>query len=321
MELKDIRQPRSRFRKVNRVDLVTMSIAREAALLDLGDRMRTVDDYVDMFDVSRGTVQKALSRLENSGAVSIEKRGVLGSFLKDRDRDILWYEAAWDHVTGAGAISRTRRQEALASSVYTAFEEAKVPLSLAYLQGSLRRVQGLLVNQYDFVLASKCAADLILQQYTGQIEIAITLKPYSYLSGYTIVTRVGGRVEDAKRVGIDSNSPDHAIVTRRVFGDRVEKGEADFVDIHFTKMPTATAMSYIDAFIFNRDVMDFVLNVPPLDLHEIPFDLDLAELTRAVVLTSTNNYRVDDFLRKILQPDALATIQREVMEGKRLPIL
>jgi DNA-binding transcriptional regulator YhcF (GntR family) len=217
MELKDIRQPRSRFRKVNRVDLVTMSIAREAVLLDLGDRMRTVDDYVDMFDVSRGTVQKALSRLENSGAVSIEKRGVLGSFLKDRDRDILWYEAAWDHVTGAGAISRTRRQEALASSVYTAFEEAKVPLSLAYLQGSLRRVQGLLANQYDFVLASKCAADLILQQYTGQIEIAIALKPYSYLSGYTIVTRVGGGVEDAKRVGIDSNSPDHAIVTRRVF--------------------------------------------------------------------------------------------------------
>ena len=44
MELKDIRQPRSRFRKVNRVDLVTMSIAREAVLLDLGDRMRTVDD-------------------------------------------------------------------------------------------------------------------------------------------------------------------------------------------------------------------------------------------------------------------------------------
>ncbi len=321
MEQKNIRQPRSRFRKVNRVDLVTMSIAREAVLLDLGDRMRTVDDYVDMFDVSRGTVQKALSRLENSGAVSIEKRGVLGSFLKDRDRDILWYEAAWDHVTGAGAISRTRRQEALASSVYTAFEEAKVPLSLAYLQGSLRRVQGLLANQYDFVLASKCAADLILQQYTGLIEIAITLKPYSYLSGYTIVTRVGCRVEDAKRVGIDSNSPDHAIVTKRIFSDRVEKGETDFIDIHFTKMPTATAMGHIDAFVFNRDVMDFVLNIPPLDLHEIPFELDLAELTRAVVLTSTNNYRVDDFLRKILQPDALATIQSEVMEGKRLPIL
>ncbi len=321
MEQKNIGQPRSRFRKINRVDLVTMSIARETILLDIGDRMRTVDDYVDLFDVSRGTVQKALSRLENSGAVSIEKRGVLGSFLKGRDRDILWYEADWHHVTGAGAISRTRRQEALASSVYTAFEEAKIPLSLAYLQGSLRRVQGLLANQYDFVLASKCAADLILRQYEDQIEIAIALEPFSFLSGYTIVTRVGCKVEDAKRVGIDSNSPDHAIVTKRVFSDRVEKGETDFVDLHFTKMPTATAMGHIDAFVFNRDVMDFVLNIPPLDLHEIPFELDLAELTRAVVLTSTNNYRVDDFLRIILQPDALATIQSEVMEGRRLPIL
>ncbi len=321
MEQKNIGQPRSRFRKINRVDLVTMSIARETILLDIGDRMRTVDDYVDLFDVSRGTVQKALSRLENSGAVSIEKRGVLGSFLKDRDRDILWYEADWHHVTGAGAISRTRRQEALASSVYTAFEEAKIPLSLAYLQGSLRRVQGLLANQYDFVLASKCAAELILRQYEDQIEIAIALEPFSFLSGYTIVTRVGCKVKDAKRVGIDSNSPDHAIVTKRVFSDRVEKGETDFVDLHFTKMPTATAMGHIDAFVFNRDVVDFVLNIPPLDLHEIPFELDLAELTRAVVLTSTNNYRVDDLLRKILQPDALATTQREVMQGKRLPIL
>ena len=85
MEQENIGQPRSRFRKINRVDLVTMSIARETILLDLGDRMRTVDDYVDLFDVSRGTVQKALSRLENTGAVSIEKRGVLGSFLKGRD--------------------------------------------------------------------------------------------------------------------------------------------------------------------------------------------------------------------------------------------
>ncbi len=311
--------PRPRFRKINTVDLVTISIAREAILLDLGDRMRTVDDYVEMFDVSRGTVQKALSRLEDSGAVSIEKRGVLGSFLNNRDRDILWHEADWGHLTGAGAIPRTRRQESLASAIYTAFEEAELPFSLAYLQGAIHRVQGLLANQYDFVLASKSAAELIVQEYGDKIKIAIVLEPYSYLTGYTIVTRVGDDPKSAKRIGIDPNSPDHAVVARRVFGERVENGEADFVELHFTKMPRAVEAGRIDAFVFNVDVMDYVFNVPPVDLHDIPFDLDLADLTRAVVLTSTNNYRMDDLLRDILRPDSLAAIQQDVLDGKRLP--
>lgn len=317
----NITQPRSRFRKINTIDLVTMSIAREAILLDIGDRMRTVDDYVDMYDVSRGTVQKALSRLEDTGAVVIEKRGVLGSFLRGRDRDILWYEADWSHLTGAGAIPRTKRQEALASSVYTAFEEAGVSFTLAYLQGSMHRVKGLLANQFDFVLASKSAADLIVKDYGDRVKKSIVLEPYSYLKEYAIITRIGDKPENARTIGIDPNSPDHAVIAKRIFGERVEKGEAEFVEIQYTKMPTATTKGQIDTFIFNRDVMEFVFNAPPLDVHELPLELDFADLTRAVVLTSNNNYRIDDFLRKILCPVLLAAIQHDVLEGKRLPIL
>ncbi len=318
---KSIKQPRSRLRKINTVDLVTISVAREAILLELGDRMRTVDDYVEMFDVSRGTVQKALTRLEDLGAITVEKRGVLGSYLIDRKMEILWHEADWGQLTGAGAIPRTRRQEALASSVYAAFEDAGIPFGLAYLQGALRRVKGLIANQYDFVLANKSSANLIVQEYDGRVHIAIELGPYSYMSGYTIVTRIGDNPDNAKRIGIDSNSPDHAIVTRRIFDERVERGDAEYIDLQYTKMPTATDTGFLDAFVFNRDVMDYVHNAPPLDLHDIPFELDLIDLTRAVVMTCVNNYRIDDLLRDILKPEKLLIIQQEVYDGKRFPIL
>jgi len=316
-----IGQPQSRFRKINMVDLVTIAIAREAILLDLGERMRTVDDYVDMFDVSRGTVQKALTRLEESGAITVEKRGVLGSYLTDRHIEILWHEAEWDQLTGAGAIPRTRRQEALASSVYAAFEDAGIPFSLAYLQGALRRVKGLLTNQYDFVLSSKSAANLIVPEYEDRVKIAIELEPYSYLSGYTTITRIGDHPKNAKRIGVDANSPDHAIVTKRIFDETVARGEAEYVELKYTKMPTATEAGFIDAFVFNRDVMDYVQNAPPLDLHDIPFELDLIDLTRAVVMTSANNYRIDNLLRGILNPERLSVIQQEVYDGTRFPIL
>lgn len=314
-------QPRPRFRKINTVDLVTVAIARDAILLDLGDRMDTVDAYVEKFDVSRGTVQKGLSRLEESGAVTIEKRGVLGSYLIGRNNELLWVEADWNQLTGSGAIPRTRRQEALSSSVYAAFEDANVPFGLAYLQGALRRVKGLIANQYDFVLASKIAAELILEDYNDRVKIAIELQPYSYLSGYTIVTRIGDNPANARRIGIDPYSPDHAVVTREIFDERVNREEATYVELKYTKMPTATEAGFIDTFVFNRDVLDYLFNAPPLDIHDIPFDLDLTDLTRAVVMTSTNNYRIDDLLRGLLRPDKLEKIQQEVYEGKRFPIL
>ncbi len=313
--------PRSRFRKINTVDLVTISLAREALLHDVGDRLQTVDAYVDAFDVSRGTVQKAIATLERSGAVTIEKRGVLGSFLAAKNQSILWYEADWSNLAGAGGLPRTKRQEALAASVYTAFEDAQVPFSLAYLQGALTRVKGLLTNQYDFVLASKSAAKLLLPEYGDQINIALELAPFSYLSGYMIVTRQGESVKDAKLIGIDSNSPDHVYVAKRVFGDLVERGEASMIDLHFTKMPTALAAGDLDSFIFNRDVVDFSFEGPPLELHDIPIELDFSDLTCAVILTSDSNYMIDDLLRKLLHPESLALIQQEVLEGKRYPIL
>jgi len=67
--------------------------------------------------------------------------------------------------------------------------------------------------------------------------------------------------------------------------------------------------------------MDYVQNAPPLDLHDIPFELDLIDLTRAVVMTSANNYRIDNLLRGILNPERLSVIQQEVYDGTRFPIL
>jgi len=307
--------------KTNITDIVAKYIARELLLLDEGSRIPTVDEYEERFGVSRGTVQKALAIVDDQKVVELRKRGVLGTFLYGKNLTRLWQLSGWINLTGAGALPSTKRQEALSSAIYVAFGNIQTSFNFAYLQGAYRRVQGMLADKYDFVVTSKGAAEYLIQEMPSKVRIALELEPYSFLSGYCIIKQKGFPNRMIRRVGIDPNSPDQAHLTRRLFSSP----SIELVEMYYARMPTAVASGDIDACIFNQDAIDRGVleyySLDSLDIEDIPVNLDLSDLTRAVILINPKNYMIDKLVVKLINPNQVAEIQREVMNGKRLPIL
>ena len=81
--------------------LVTTGIARLMISTPLDSRLPTVQDYCEIFDCSRGVVQNALASLEASGAVSLNKRGKQGTYLIQKNEDILFQNAGLQFLTGS----------------------------------------------------------------------------------------------------------------------------------------------------------------------------------------------------------------------------
>lgn len=93
-----------------------------------------------------------------------------------------------------------------------------------------------------------------------------------------------------RRVGIDPNSPDQAHLTRRLFSSP----SIELVEMYYARMPTAVASGDIDACIFNQDAIDRGVleyySLDSLDIEDIPVNLDLSDLTRAVILINPKLY-------------------------------
>ena len=176
--------------KTNITDIVAKYIARELLLLDEGSRIPTVDEYEERFGVSRGTVQKALAIVDDQKVVELRKRGVLGTFLYGKNLTRLWQLSGWTNLTGAGALPSTKRQEALSSAIYVAFETSRHLSTLLTCRGPTD-VSKACWQTSNFVVTSKGAAEYLIQEMPSKVRIALELEPYSFLSGYCIIKQKG----------------------------------------------------------------------------------------------------------------------------------
>ena len=110
--------------------------------------------------LGRGTVQGALRLLEEMGAIRLESRGHLGTFLSRKDDQALWEIAGMSHVVGVMPLPYSRKYEGLATGLVEAFREINVPFNLAFMRGSTHRIDALQSGRYDFAVVSGLAAEL-----------------------------------------------------------------------------------------------------------------------------------------------------------------
>ena len=66
---------------IQKVGIITQKVAAELIALDEGDRVPTVVELSERYGVSRGTVQTAFSLLREEGAITLQPRGHMGTFL------------------------------------------------------------------------------------------------------------------------------------------------------------------------------------------------------------------------------------------------
>ena len=69
--------------------LATKTIAKEFIKISLGEKVPTVSELSELFNLPRGTVQNALKTLQELEVIRLETKGHLGSYLIRKNTKLL----------------------------------------------------------------------------------------------------------------------------------------------------------------------------------------------------------------------------------------
>jgi hypothetical protein len=301
--------------------LITREIARDLITVRSSERIKGTEEYAQQFRAGFGTVQKALLTLVETGAIELESRGHLGTFIVNSNLSLLWTISGLGTIVGIMPLPDSREYEGIATAFTDTFHEAGLPFNLIHLNGARRRIEQLQEGRADFVMLSRFAADEACAKDTSLV-IFLTCSPYSYYARQSLVvlTRREITSRDAiQRVGIDEASQDHAEITNRVFPSR----QAEFVQVPYHLIPELIYSGQIDGAVWHRttqriDPISHAYNF--LSLEGSPVEEMLEDMSRLAIIGQRHDQTLYTVFEKSIDPIKLAQIQNAVIEGKRIPL-
>lgn len=302
---------------VSKQGVAVIKLANLLLAYQPGDRIQPIQDYAVQLGIGRGTVQAALSYLEEIGAVRLESRGHLGTFLREIDYPQLWSLTGQNQVAGGMPLPYSRRYEGLASGLHEAFRRAEIALNLVYTRGSLNRLRALAKGQFDFVVLSRFAFHHALELGLA-IEEVLGLGPESYVGQHITLlkdhTKAG--IENGMRIGIDPSSIDQVLLAREACRGKT----VEFVEVHYMSLMAAMEKGQIDATVWNQD--DFFASSYPFKAVPLALGAEpprAQENTEAVLVVARGNQLMRQTLYSAIDPGLVCEIQKEVMAGRRVP--
>lgn len=283
-----------------------INIARYLMSTSINDRLRTIDALSEDIGVSVGFVQKALTTIEQQGAVELSKQGRNGTFIAKLDYRALAELTGFSHVVCAMPLPYTKHYEGLASGLKEQIGD--LPLYFAHMRGAGARAECLMAGTHDIAIMSKLAA----QTYTGGFVTAIDLGQHSYSLPHRLIFRQG-EYEQIQRVGVDPDSPDQKLLTQSAFQDK----PVTIVEINYADSLNLLLNGDIDAVVWLPEAIDmekYGLAEQPLDHIE-----HCALASEAVMLVSGDNPHITTLLRKLINIPALLEHQQQVVRGEITP--
>lgn len=269
------------------------------ALLDtaVGSRIPTVQELQGRIGVGSGTVVKALRTLQGFGAVEIEPHGHLGTLLVDSDLGTLWELGRMGNLrillTPPGPVE----QHAVAAAIRHSMSEQDIPVLIDFVPGARRRLKDVSSGRAHCAFTSLGAFIQHKSEYPALRYLEVGEHTY-YDRGSLVVVQRGGRAGSRpKRVGIDTDSDDHAQLTRAEFGDDVQHVPCSFVE-----GPAGVLRGRFDAVVWHRQPAIIPpelagLVVRPLSLLDT--DSLLTQISRGVIVTRESDHAVSGLLRAV----------------------
>ena len=74
---------------MQKIGIMSANLSNEFIQLDVDDRIPTVAFLSEKYETARGTVQSSLKLLQDYGAIKLESRGHLGTFITYRLSEII----------------------------------------------------------------------------------------------------------------------------------------------------------------------------------------------------------------------------------------
>lgn len=292
-------------------------IARELADWQVGTQIPRVSDFARRLGFGNGTIQDALQVLADMGAVQLEPRGHLGTFLVGIDRLQTRIVAGLGGILGSMPLPYSRRYEGLATALYEAAARKNVSLSLNYMRGGVTRLDALLRGKVDFTVMSAMAYDLH-QRDLPELALIALLPEGTFVGDHAVMLADPDAegITDGMTVGVDPASIDQVELTRAETADR----QVTVTEAPYTVLLEKLLRREIDAVIWNAD--EIHMRHPGVAVRPLQSERSqrmMRRHTRAAVVARAERAGVVELLQDVLDPAALAAIQAEVLTGARLP--
>lgn len=297
---------------MSRNGLATVKVAKQLLNVSIGERIPTVVELSQSNNMAVGTTFNALKALMNDKAIEGKAHGHLGTFLVNKNMNLLLSYAGITHFVGVMPLPYTKRYEGLASGLISQLENKyDIPVNLAYMRGANMRIMMTLQGRYDFAIVSKFAADEYMKNNDDIIQM-LSFGENSYTSNHVVMFNDPNATEikDGMRIGIDSSSIDQKVLTERVCaGKKVEFIEAEY--------------SHVIEHVINGDVDATVMNVDEALEKNYKINcrksVGCSDSTIAVMVAAKDNNEIAKMIKDIIDVNAVVDIQRKVMEGKIQP--
>jgi DNA-binding transcriptional ArsR family regulator len=296
---------------LTRAGAAAVGLARMLLVEHPGSRLPTVSEYAARLGVGLGTVQRALRMLEEGGAVELEARGRLGTYLTAIDRARLWEMSQSGLLLGLMPLPYTRRYEGLATGLRASMSELEIPFSIAFMSGADTRVKAL-EPAGSFAIVSKLAARR-MRERGRPVKEAIDFGPGSFVEGHCLVWAPRAR-RRRPRIGIDLQSLDQVEFARREFGEG-----ADLVDVPYLQVVEQLRAGAFDVTVWARDALRDIGDLEITDFSS-PASREAEPLnTSAVVVTDSEDALTAALLENELDVEEVTRVQAAVLAGERPP--
>lgn len=297
---------------MQKAGIVTQQLAQDLIGMELGDRMPTVEELSSRYEVARGTVQQAIARLREYGALVLEAHGHLGTNISSINYSKLMEICSAETLVGVMPLPYSKRYEGLASGIYSTLNDnTGVSVNLAFMGGSDRRLQSLMSGRYNFAVMSYGSAHHYLEQ-GHEIEISHTLAAHTYVNAHMLILRSDFKGEP-RRIGVDSSSFDQMSMTTEYFGNR----QIELVPHNYSHIIDNIKNRTIDATIWSLE--EAILGDSELCYHPIAGADTIEQNTKASIVVRRDDIITKNFLKRFFHADRVQEIQLAVQKSEKLP--
>jgi hypothetical protein len=297
-------------RKYKKSWVINTWIARDLIGFSEGDKLPTIQEFTGKLNSSRGIVQKALEELQKGGAIALEKRGKMGTWIGALDREILFRFGGLESVTATMPSPVTREFAGLATGICDAMQQCPVPFNFAFIHGAATRGAALSRMTYDFAVTS-CSSAKRLTARHPDLDMILPLDGCIYSPPFVLCGNKPGvtAVFDGAVFGVDPNSLDHFYLTKRFCrGKKVRLVERPYITCR------ALFLSGEIDFLVFRD-MGWKNNP---EIETIPLDGgENRDYIVPAVLVNKKNYNMGAILKSLLAPPVIAGGQAAILQGRR----
>jgi hypothetical protein len=295
---------------------VVVALARQFLTApDPPARLPTVRELARVHHASLSSIHFAIGRLEDAGAVGIERRGKPGAFMISRSRGRLWALAENGRpLVVALPLASSPRYEALATALKQIMMRDEMEVFLIFVRGSRQRLMAVREGRCHLTAMSAFAASELCGP---EDSILLELPPLTYNTGHRVFYTPPASDAPPLRVIVDRHSADQQLLTALEFSG----ADVSPVPAMGAQIARLLAEGHGDAAVWTIDEMrvrwpDGVLDRPlsPAVAERVG-DRD----TRAALVGRTAEGAVLRAIIAAIDGAEVEQIQLDVMAGRMVP--